>query len=193
MTNQLFTPRKIAWLVLLSLVAWFVVASPKTPQQFFAAANGEHERDKQRLIAEFDKIDPVRSVDAQKLLQLHTLSDEMRSMELDFDCQRNAAHVKANRKGVLLGAYASTPDSIETLTRNNDQYRSLLAAFNQLRADIKADKKYSTAFRELQRQLNSTSTKRAKILPFVRMMQAMFWRNFQAMIFWPDFNNKDNS
>jgi hypothetical protein len=185
--------RAAARVLFLSLACWFVIASPKTPQQFYDAANRQQEREKGRLVVAFMRLDPVRGADAAKLLQLNTLADAMRRMELDSDCRQNRRHVDINRPGVLLGAYQSTAESPGLLTLNSPEYRSLLSQFDQLRAEIRTDKKYSQAFRDLQKQLNATDSRRRNIIRFVDMMQGVFWRNFQAMIFWPKSRGKNRT
>ncbi|MDR0532656.1 MAG: hypothetical protein LBH01_01745 [Verrucomicrobiales bacterium] len=185
---KLVTPRKIAWLVLLGLVSWFIISSPKTPPEFLAAANRQQEVDKQHLIAEFNRIDPVRGADAAKLLQLSTISDSLRYMELNIDYKLDRRWVNANRDAVLLGAYPSTQPTIDSLTKNSPEYQALLAKFDQLRNEIHDNKKYSSALLDLQNKINAASPKQQRSMRFVHLMQSMFWRRFQAMIFWPEIN-----
>jgi hypothetical protein len=193
MNMKILTPRKIAWLLLLGLVAWFIAASPKTPPEFLAAANRQQEADKQHLIAEFNRIDPVRGADAAKLLQLNTISDSLRYMELNIDYKLNPRRVNANRDAVLLGAYQSTQITIDSLTKNSPEYQALLAKFDQLRNEIHGNKKYASALLDLQNKVNTANPKQERILRFVRLMQGTFWRRFQAMIFWPEFNRKESA
>ncbi|MDR1190826.1 MAG: hypothetical protein LBK60_04055 [Verrucomicrobiales bacterium] len=189
--STFITPRKIGWLLVLSLSTWFAITAPKTPQQFYAAANRAQERERQRLLAAFDQMDRARAADAAKWLQLDTLNQAMRVMELNADCAANPARVRAHRAGVLLGAYGSTARTKDALLRRDAAYRSLSAEFERHRAEVLRDKKYAAAYHHLQQQYHAGGDEPRRRL--IREMQGLFWRNFQARLFWPKFNRKSAS
>jgi hypothetical protein len=169
----------MTWVLLLGGGIWFGFTSPKTPLQFFDAANRDESAIDTRTA---QRSDPIPSNRAQTLQTLKSVNQAMNRMALSYDITRDPASVQLEQSSILMGFYDASPQTREALMQNNDSYRSLAEQFEKLRMDLKASRDLisdSSASRHPQEEDKNQRMKR-----FQSEMDRMTIRKFQAKLFW---------
>lgn len=173
------TARMLAWVLLLSGLTWFVAVSPKTPVQFFDAAN----RDRY-VIDSLTKQTGAENPDHGAVL-LEQWSEVRRDKEriaLLFDMTNDPTQIQRERSSIIIGCYDASPETQNALAQTDGAYRSLQAQFEQLRADLKASRSTTPAAMDSRQKAKKDPRLRRRL--FQEEVDRTLLRQFQANIFW---------
>lgn len=171
--------RMLAWVLLLSGATWFVAVSPKTPVQFFDAANRDHS-----VINSLSKPSEGENPDhrANLFAQLSEVRREKERIALIFDMTNDTTQVQRERSSIIIGFYDASPQTQNALAQTDCTYRSLQDQFEQLRADLKASRSTVPATTDSGEDTKEDPRLRRRL--FREEMDRAILRQLQAMIFW---------
>ena len=179
--RNVVTPRKIAWVLLLGGAAWFVSISPKTPLQFFDAANRDYAASSAQSSDESPS-SQARLYEIRLYEALMLVFDKKRRLELSYDMINDSARVHRCRGSILHGMYQASSQTRETLMRHNSAYQSLVKQIERGRLDLEAARQSRAdapnPVRETQEDAD-LQTKR-----FQTVIDRMILRQFQSKLFW---------
>ncbi len=182
LTSTLLTPRKIAWVLLLAGIAYFIHISPKTPIEFFDAAVRDEEVVRQYRMKKFDMIDPVGAAAVRKSEELISCHRRMERLALLYDIANNPQRVDEERFSIAEGSYFSDESTEATLRANDESYRALAQQFDVCKKEYNKDQ-------NLVRVANGVVAKAESDRGFgeavfrIEMERCML-RHFQAWLFW---------
>jgi hypothetical protein len=173
------TPRRIVWVLLLGGVVWFVTISPKTPLQFFDAAN----RDDAASDSLSDMSSEQSASPRVRLYRaLSSLIQEKHRIELSYDMINDPARVQRCRASIMHGVYLASPQTREMLVRNNGAYKAILEQIKSGRFEMLAAEEAMANTPDPKRETQEDADQRAR--HFQTLMDRMLLRQFQAKLFW---------
>jgi hypothetical protein len=163
--KALLTPRKIAWVVVIAGIAYFIYVSPKTRVEFFDAEARDEAALGRCEIEKYKTIDPVGAAVFQKAEDLYSCCRQMRRIALLYDLAHNVK-------------------STDAMLRANDKsYRALAQQAERYRKEMANDKHKREADDVQARVLKD----HAFLAAVVRTEQEWsLLREFQAMLFLRD-------
>lgn len=173
------TIRTVTWIFVGAGIAWFVVASPKTPVEFFDAAN----RDNSAREALPNRAD-YQAATGQTLVlqQMSVVRRDMERIALQYDMTHDPARVQKEKSSIIFGFYDTSPRTRDALKQNNDTYSALQMQFGELRAKLKASR--STAGASSNARDGTKEDQRLRSRRFQEEMDRTILRQFQAKVFW---------
>lgn len=184
-------PRMIAWVVVLLGVAWFVHVSPKTPLEFFDAANDDSDAIERRKLQEYEKIDPAAAAEFRKREGNLSFIRQMHRIALIHDLTNDAAYVQEERPWIVEGSYYPGEKTDETLKARDERYRALAKKLEERRAaadKLDEERAESEADKALAARLDDvreTAERNGLSHTLSRMgIDRLILRWFQARLFW---------
>jgi hypothetical protein len=175
---NLVTPRKIAWVLVVAAVAWFIYASPKTPIQFFDAA--ARDRDALRgLNATETSID--QSEYAQLMQKCADLSRQMDRIALLNDIAHDPHRVDSSKSSIVDGFYTTSETTKSMLSESDECYRNIAMELDKCQEALRnyGGKRHTDELKE-----KSASEDMLNAAIFRMELETSLLRSFQAKVFW---------
>ena len=176
------TSRRVAWVLVLLGVAWFVHVSPKTPLEFFDAAVRDRDAIQRRTMEKYEMIDAAAATKTRKYDEMSSCGQQMDRIALVHDLTNDPTRVQGQRTSIIGGFYDPSKQTDEYLKVNNESYRALAKKLEELRAEIKANKELGSRRRDLDKIANSDRLFQEAI--FRMREDGLILRHFQGQIFW---------
>lgn len=175
------TPRKVAWILTLSGIVWFVHISPKTPVEFFDAGVCDQEAVQRHSIEKYELIDSAGAAVARKVEAMDSTRRRKDRIALLYDLKHDPQRIQKEKISIIMGFYHPDAGTDKKLRADNEDYRALAKDFETKLAEAK-DKKF---FRVIN-GLRETARKDRHFLmaDFNREMSRYAWRQYQAHLFW---------
>ena len=176
------TPRKIAWLLVLSGIAWFIYVSPKTPLAFFDAATRDSEELEKREMKKYESIDAEAAAKARVLNEMMSYGRQMDRLALTYDLSNDPTRVQQQKDWIVDGGYSADEQTDKTLRANDEQYRELAKAVAKCRTEYRSNE---TLISRLQHMHDTAAKdKRFQEALMEMAMDRHLFRAFQARLFW---------
>ena len=181
LVGMLLTPRKIAWVLLIAGIAYFIHVSPRTPVEFFDAAVRDREVVQRYEMKKYDTINPVGATASRQLEEIFCCAGRMGRIALLYDIANNPQRVNEQRVWIVEGGYGAD-ERTETILRANDPiYRELA---KELDARRKENQAKNTRLALIDASRPAASDKAFKAAIFEIEMERSLLRQFQSRLFW---------
>ena len=135
LAGTLLTPRKIAWVLLIAGIAYFIHISPKTPVEFFDAAMCDQGVVQRYKLEKYDAIDPIGAAATRKLEEIISCARRMERAALLYDIANNPRRVDAKRLDVVEGWYHADETTKAILQANDPNYLALVRQLDAYRKE----------------------------------------------------------
>lgn len=181
--RNLLTPRRVAWVAVVSGALCFTWASPKTPLEFFDAAV----RDK-AAIRELERREDVMSATEGEAAfsrdsdEIASLREKMERIALLYDLAKNPQRVNTDEVSIVAGSYWIDESTAATLRATDASFGAVEQDMERCRARLESHERRPT-MDGAQGTLKSTSRK-AHSATFRMEQEAMLLRWFQAGLLW---------
>jgi hypothetical protein len=188
LTKILLTPRKLAWVLVIAGIAYFIYVSPKNPVEFYDAAARDAAALRRYEIEEYKRIDPSRAASVQKLEDISSCCQRMGRIALLYDLAHNPKQVNSNKSSIIDGSYSH--ERTDTILRaDNESYRELARQLEKCRKEFRSDALRRRDAPGRAAPVVSVTTKEdwAVDAAFLRMeYEGSLFRQLQARVFWRD-------
>ena len=179
--GTLATPRKVAWVLLIAGIAWFIHISPRTPLEFFDAAMRDQEIIQQYKMEKYDTIDLVGAAEWRKLEELFSCHRRVGRIALLYDIANNPQRVEEERLSIVDGFYEPDERTGAILRANDPIYRALATELDTRRKENQA-KNIGLAANNVGAKAATDKVFMASI--FKTEMERSLLRQFQMRLFW---------
>ena len=181
LTRTLLTPRKIAWILVIAGIAYFIYVSPKTPIEFFDARARDEAAIRELKVEKNKMANPADAAASRKMDELMLCMQRMERIALLYDITNNPQRVNSCKDSIADGIYHTDKSSEAILRANDESYRATEQELERCRKDIQSDKR-GRAAGEVR---HTPAEEKAFEAAIFRMeLEASLLRQFQARLFW---------
>jgi hypothetical protein len=181
--KTLLTPRKIAWILVVTGIAYFIYVSPKTPVEFFDATMRDEAAICELKVEKNKMTDPAGAAASREIDELMSCKHRMDRIALLYDLTNNPQRVDSEKYSVFEAGYSTDQSTEAALRANNESYRATEQELKRRRKDILSRQRASTTGESedtpMEQKVFDAAVFRMELeMSLLRRFQAgLFWRN----------------